>query len=163
MDNYNWNPSKKFNKAVLFLPQDIWSSSQVIFLLSDLICFFKWLIFTSEILCLLANFASKLFNFTRKNVMNIAMKIAQNGTIFFILIDMFLVNGDFQRIILKGKCIMKVLLFMWTQRELKGCNNFTWFLLHPYPYHEGYPQWATWVTCISGWTYMCSNTYYRLL
>ena len=71
-----------------FLPQDIWSSSQVIWLLSDSIWFFNWLIFTSEMLCLLANSMSKLFNFTWKYIMNTATKIATKGTIIFNVIDM---------------------------------------------------------------------------
>ena len=75
-----------------FLPQDIWSSSQVIWLLSDSIWFFNWLIFTLEMLCLLANSMSKLFNFTWKYIMNTATKNQQKEPSFSLWLTCFFCN-----------------------------------------------------------------------
>ena len=86
--------SEEFMKSSMklfyqFLPQDIWSSSQVIWLLSDSIWFFNWLIFTSEMLCLLANSMSKLFNFTWKYIMNTATKNQQKEPSFSLWLTWF--------------------------------------------------------------------------
>ena len=121
--------SEEFMKSSMklfyqFLPQDIWSSSQVIWLLSDSIWFFNWLIFTSEMLCLLANSMSKLFNFTWKYIMNTATKIATKGTIIFIVIDMvFFCNlricvGAVSNLLLSLEVIRKVDEWVCLPRQL---------------------------------------------